>query len=107
MTVDHLDTLNSRLDTFTYRITNRIKGFPLSFDEMFEGDDPMIMKAEIEVQVVLNALLNFTQRLRKRLSDPLAIHSTRFDLIENYQPFLLSWIDLGRVKQGIQKALAC
>ena len=107
MNEEHLDTLNTRLDTFTYRIVNRIKGFPLSFDEMFQGDDPMIMKAEIEVQVVLNALLNFTQRLRKRLSDPLAIYSTRFDLIENYQPFLLSWVELSRVKQGIQKALAC
>ena len=105
MSEEHLDTLNTILDTFTYHTVNSVKKFPVKFDEMFQGDDPLIMKIEIEIQVALNAILNFTQDLRKRLSDPLGIHATRFDLIENYQPFLVSWVNLSRVKSGLKQAL--
>jgi len=105
MNEEHLDTLNTLLDTFTYHTVSSVKKFPVKFDEMFQGDDPLIMKIEIEIQVALNAILNFTQDLRKRLRDPLGIHATRFDLIENYQPFLVSWVDLNRVKRGLKQAL--
>jgi len=105
MNEEHLDTLNTLLDTFTYHTVSSVKKFPVKFDEMFQGDDPLIMKIEIEIQVALNAILNFTQDLRKRLRDPLGIHATRFDLIENYQPFLVSWVDMNRVKRGLKQAL--
>ncbi len=102
---DHLETLRERVSNLTYRSARQVRQFPLPFDEMFRGDNPAIFKFEIELQVVMNVLLGFVSDMRKRLNDPLGIHKTHLDLIENYQPFLMSWVDISKVRAGILKAL--
>jgi len=89
------------------------KGHQNTFDDLFrplgDGSDVAIMtlfstnRVSIEALVVIDTLVNFIPDLRKRMSDPLGMLKSTFDLVENYKPFLGRWIDISKAKTNLLK----
>lgn len=116
--MDHYERLRTILETFSYRFLQDLRALESSlgdsdevnrFDLLFhspsctQNEAPPIMSASIETMTVIDNLVTFIPDLRKNMSDPLGMLKSTFDLVENYKPFLRSWIDITKAKNNLIK----